>query len=71
MNAFNDNKNSFLSSIQLLKPDFHSFIVSSVPKELKSTKYNKKAIINLLTNTIDNIDTKDFGIRVILLRTKN
>jgi hypothetical protein len=71
MNAFNDNKNSFLSSIQSVKTDFHSFIVSAVPKSTKTSKQQKKSLINSLSNTIDMIDTNDFGIRIVILRTKD
>ena len=71
MNAFNDNKNSFLSSIQSLKTDFHSFIVSALPKSIKTSKQQKKSLINSLSNTIDLIDTNDFGIRIVIIRTKD
>ena len=71
MTAFNDNKNAFLSSMQLLKSDFHSFIVSAVPKSTKTSKQQKRATINFVSKTIDAIDTNDFGIRILILRTRD
>ncbi len=70
MSVFNPNKNSFLSLIQLLKNDFHAFSSLGVAKGVRSDKQQKRALINNITNAIENIDTDDFGIRVILVKTK-
>jgi hypothetical protein len=71
MTAFNDNKNALLSSMQLLKSDFHSFIVSAVPKSTKASKQQKRATISFISKTIEAIDTNDFGIRILILRTRD
>jgi hypothetical protein len=70
MNTFNTNKNTFYSSISLIKNDFHAFTSLGVAKGTKSQKQQKWALISNITNAIGNIDTDDFGIRVILLKTK-
>ena len=70
MSVFNTNKNSFLSSVQLLKNDFHAFASLGVAKGSRNEKQQKRALLNNLTNAIESIDTDDFGIRVILLKTK-
>ena len=70
MTIFNTNKNSFHSSISLIKNDFHAFTSLGVAKGTKSEKQQKRALISNITNAIDEIDTDDFGIRVILLKTK-
>jgi hypothetical protein len=70
MNTFNTNKNSFHSSISLIKNDFHAFTSLGVAKGTKSEKQQKRALLNNITNAVENIDTDDFGIRVILLKTK-
>jgi hypothetical protein len=70
MSTFNTNKNSFHSSISLIKNDFHAFTSLGVAKGTKSQKQQKIALLNNLTNAVENIDTDDFGIRVILLKTK-
>jgi hypothetical protein len=70
MSAFNTNKNSFLSSVQLLKNDFHAFTTLAIAKGTKAEKQQKRALINNISNAIDSVDTADFGIRVILLKTK-
>ena len=70
MSTFNTNKNSFHSSVSLIKNDFHAFTSLGVAKGTKSQKQQKRALLNNLTNAIENIDTDDFGIRVILLKTK-
>ena len=70
MSNFNTNKNSFLSSIQLLKNDFHAFASLGVAKGSKNEKQQKRTLLTNLSNAIDSVDTEDFGIRVILLKTK-
>lgn len=70
MSTFNTNKNSFQSSISLIKNDFHAFTSLGVAKGTKAEKQQKRALISNITNAIENIDTDDFGIRVILLKTK-
>ena len=71
MSTFNTNKNSFQSTLQLLKNDFHAFISLGVAKRTKASKQQKRVLIASLTDAIENIDTNDFGIRVILLKTKD
>ncbi len=70
MSVFNTNKNSFLSSVQLLKNDFHAFASLGIAKDTKSEKQQKRALINNISNAIDSVDTADFGVRVIILKTK-
>ena len=70
MSTFNTNKNAFLSSVQLLKNDFHAYASLGVAKGSRNEKQQKRSLISNLSNAIDNIDTADFGIRVILLKTK-
>jgi hypothetical protein len=70
MSTFNTNKNSFQFSISLIKNDFHAFTSLGVAKGTKAEKQQKRALLNNISNAIENIDTDDFGIRVILLKTK-
>ena len=70
MSTFNTNKNSFLSSVQLLKNDFHAFASLGVAKGSRNEKQQKRALMTNISNAIDSVDTADFGIRVILLKTK-
>lgn len=70
MSTFNTNKNAFSSSVQLLKNDFHAFASLGVAKGSRNEKQQKRALINNISNAIDSVDTADFGIRVILLKTK-
>ena len=70
MSAFNTNKNSFQSSLQLIKNDFHAFASLGVAKGVRNEKQQKRTLINNISNAIENIDTDDFGIRVILVKTK-
>ena len=70
MSTFNTNRNSFLSSVQLLKNDFHAYASLGVAKGTKSEKQQKKALLNNISSAIEAVDTDDFGIRVILLKTK-
>jgi len=70
MSTFNTNKNSFLSSVQIIKNDFHAYTSLGVAKGSRNEKQQKRALLNNITNAVDSIDTTDFGIRVILLKTK-
>ena len=69
MTNFNTSKNTFLSSLQLLKTSFHGYTIGGIPKGTKQSKQQKKSTINQLTNAIEEIDTNDFGIRVIIIKT--
>ena len=70
MSTFNTNKNSFQSSISLIKNDFHAFTSLGVAKGVRNENQQKRSLINNISNAIENIDTDDFGIRVILVKTK-
>ena len=70
MTTFNTNKNSFQSSLQLIKNDFHAFASLGVAKGVRNEKQQKRSLISNITNAIENIDTDDFGIRVIFVKTK-
>ena len=69
MTSFNTSKNTFISSLQLLKTSFHGYTIGGIPKGTKQSKQQKKSTINQLTNAIEDIDTNDFGIRVIIIKT--
>ena len=69
MTSFNNSKNTFLSSLQLLKTSFHGYTIGGIPKGTKQSKQQKKSTINQLTNAIEEIDTNDFGIRVVIIKT--
>lgn len=71
MSTFNTNKNAFLSSVQLLKNDFHAYASLGVAKGSRNEKQQKRSLINNISNAIENIDTADFGIRVIILKTRD
>ena len=71
MSTFNTNKNAFLSSVQLIKNDFHAYASLGVAKGIRNEKQQKRSLINNISNAIENIDNADFGIRVILLKTKD
>lgn len=70
MTSFNTNKNAFLSSVQLLKNDFHAYASLGVAKGSRNEKQQKRSLMNNIANAVDSVDTADFGIRVILLKTK-
>lgn len=70
MSIFNTNKNAFLSSVQLLKNDFHAYASLGVAKGSRNEKQQKRSLMTNISNAIESVDTADFGIRVILLKTK-
>jgi hypothetical protein len=69
MTNFNTSKNTFISSLQLLKTSFHGYTIGGIPKGTKQSKQQKKSTISQLTNAIEDIDTNDFGIRVVIIKT--
>jgi hypothetical protein len=71
MNPFNTNPNAFSSSIQQIKTSVHAFTVAGIPKGAKNHKQIKRSLINNVTNAIEQIQTDDFGIRIIVIKTKD
>lgn len=70
MTTFNTNKNSFQSSLSLIKNDFHAYSSLGIAKGTRNEKQQKRSLVNNITNAIENIDTDDFGIRVIVVKTR-
>jgi hypothetical protein len=71
MNSFNNSKSTFQSIVQTLKNSLFSFSAMGVPKGTKSATVQKKALLAKVSSAVDSIDTEDFGIRVILVKTKD
>ena len=71
MSDFNNNKSTFQSIIQTLKNSLYSFSATGVPKGSKNSSVQKKALLARVSDAVDSIDTEDFGIRVILVKTKD
>jgi hypothetical protein len=70
MSSFNTNKNAFLSSVQTIKNDFHAFTSLGIAKGTKSAKQQKRVLLANISEAVESADTNDFGIRVILVKTK-
>jgi hypothetical protein len=70
MSVFNNNKNTFASLLHTLKNDFHAFTSLGVAKGARNER-QKKALISNISSAINSIDTTDFGIRVIVVKTKD
>jgi hypothetical protein len=60
-----------LPSLQLIKNDFHAYAPLGVAKCARHAKQQKRSLINDISNAIESVDTAGFGIRVILLKTKD
>ena len=71
MSAFNTNMNAFNSSIQQIKTSAHAFTTAGIPKGAKNHKQLKRSLINNVTNAIEQIETDDFGIRIVIIKTKD
>jgi hypothetical protein len=71
MNPFNTNPNAFNSSIQQIKSSVHAFTTSGVPKSARNHKQLKRSLISNVTNAIEQIETDDFGIRIVIIKTKD
>jgi hypothetical protein len=67
--TFNTNKNVFQSTIFQLRGEVHGFQTFQIPKSTKTQKLQKTRLVKSLTDTIDEMNTDDFGIRIIVLKT--
>ena len=67
---FSMNKNSFQSSLQLIKNDFHSCASLGVAKGVRKDKQQKRTLTNNISNATGSIDTDEFGIRITVIKTK-
>ena len=70
MTNFNNNKNIFTSTTKALTTDFHAFSSLGVSKGTKASTVQKRSLIKNLTSAIEEIDSDDFGIRVLVVKTK-
>ena len=67
--TFNTNKNVFQSTISQLRNDVHGFQTFYIPKSTKTQKSQKVRLLKSVTETIDDMNTADFGIKVIIMKT--
>lgn len=67
--TFNTNKNVFASTISQLKNDVHGFQTFFIPKSIKNQKVQKNRLVKSITDTVAEMNTDDFGIRVIIIKT--
>lgn len=70
MTNFNNNKNVFTSATKALTNDFHAFSSLGVPKGSKSSTVQKRSLVKNVTSAIEDIESDDFGIRVLIVKTK-
>lgn len=71
MTTFNKNKNSFRAAVNVLQPDFHAFTALEVSRDTKNPIQEKRAILSQIKSLVESIDTDDFGIRVVVMKSKN
>lgn len=71
MSSFNTNMNAFNSSIQQIKTSVHAFTISGVAKGARNHKQQKRSLISNVTSAIEQIETDDFGIRIVIIKTKD
>lgn len=67
--TFITNKNAFSSSISQLRNDVHAFQTFIIPKASKTQKVQKNRLLKSITDTIAEMNTDDFGIKVIIMKT--
>ena len=63
------NKNVFASTFSQLRNDVHGFQTFVIPKSTKTQKYQKNRLVKSITDTLDEMNTDDFGIKVIIIKT--
>ena len=71
MTLFNTSKNAFLSSISLVKNDFLAFAVMGLAKGIRNKKQAKRTLINQLSSAIDDLETDDFGVRIVVVKVRD
>ncbi len=67
--TFNTNKNVFLSTISQIRNDVHGFQTFYIPKSTKTQKRDKVRLVKSISETVDEMNTDDFGIKVIVMKT--
>ena len=67
--TFNTNKNVFASAISKLRNDVHAFQTFFIPKSTKNQKVQKNSLMKSFADTIAEVNTDDFGIKVIIIKT--
>lgn len=70
MTTFNKNKNSFKTSFARTQLDFHAYSELEIPKDTKYAIQEKRTLLNQIKTLVDSIDTDDFGIRVVVMKSK-
>lgn len=70
MTTFNKNKNSFKTSFARTLLDFHAYSDLEVPKDAKNPIQEKRTLLNQVKHLVESIETEDFGIRVIVMKSK-
>jgi hypothetical protein len=70
MSFFNTNKNSFNTTVNTLKTDLHSFASIELPKGTNQQRQRKKSVSDTVSNLINNHETDDFGLRILIIKTK-
>lgn len=69
MTTFNKNKNSFKTYFARTQLDFHAYSDLEVPKDTKNPIQQKRTLLNQVKHLVDSIETDDFGIRVIVMKS--
>ncbi|MBX3138428.1 hypothetical protein KF707_19530 [Candidatus Obscuribacterales bacterium] len=70
MTTFNKNKNSFKTSFARTQLDFHAYSDLEVTKDTKNPIQEKRTLLNQVKYLVESIDTEDFGIRVIVMKSR-
>ncbi len=68
MSAFTTDKTKFSHALHALNRQFHAFSDAAVRKGTHS-KSDKRALLSTVSAAIDAIDTDDFGVRVLIVKT--
>ena len=67
--TFITNRNAFASMMTKLRTDVHGFSTFAIAKSMKSQKLQKSRLLKSIAETIQEINTEDFGIKIIVMKT--
>ena len=68
MSAFNSNRNALTAALNRIRSDAHSFVVVDMPKGSRNGTVEKRKLLRAVENAIDEVDTDDFRITVVVAR---
>ena len=67
--SFDTSKPSIARTLNELRRDAHAVASQTIAKGTRSVTQDKRRLVSAITSLVDQIDTDDFGVRVIVAKS--